>query len=254
MPTSTAFLRRGAGVLSALLAVSVLAVSPVQAADSAKPSKADKVVKEKKVESAAPKAAKTKSETPKSPKAPKPPKPPEKSREEQIKDDGVWAKGSNWMGLRAGYAKSTVQNTGDALVGYGMSYRHMMNRQWSFGGAVQHDLVGHRGASSEISVPFTLELARHFKWDTAIRPYVGIGGGYYWHKYYRTGTNDTGAPGSGGYVTVGFDLPLSDRHVLGLDTRVSSVSGRTGVANPVFGAEKASQTLVSVKLTWAMVY
>ena len=250
MPTSPAVIRRGAGVLCALLAVSVLAVSPVFAADSA--ASPDSVAKAKKPQptAATPKAA----PAPRPARAPRPPKPPEKSLEEQRKEDGVWTKGSNWLSLRAGYAKSTVVNTGDGLVGYGIAYQHMLTRQWSVGGAVQHDLLGHLGASTEISVPFTLELTRHFKWDTAIRPYLGIGGGYYYHKYYRTGTQDTGAPGAGTYLTLGANLPVNDHHVLGLDTRLSFVNGRDGVVNPVFGPESATETLWSVKLNWAMVY
>jgi hypothetical protein len=253
VPTSTAVLRRGASVLCALLAVSAFAVSPVFAADSAaKPAKPAKVEKAKKAQPAT--ATTTPAPAPKPAKPARPPKPPAKSLEEQRKEDGVWTRGNNWLSLRAGYAKSTVVNTGDGLVGYGMAYQHMLNGRWSLGGAVQHDLLGHMGHSTEISVPFTLELARHFKWNTAIRPYVGVGGGYYFHKYYRTGTDDTGAPGNGMYVTLGANLPLNDHHVLGLDTRISFVSGREGVVNPVFGPEVASQTLYSVKLNWALVY
>jgi outer membrane protein W len=248
-------LRRGAIALCALLAVSVLAVSPLLAADAAAPApvatkaaKADKA-KARKDASAGAKAAKVA----KAEKA-RPAKAPEKSPEEQRKADGIWAKRTNWLSLRAGYAKSTVDNSGDGLVGYGFGYQHMLSRKWSLGGGVQHDLLGRLGSSTEISVPFTLELARHYKWNTAIRPYLGVGGGYYFHKYYRTPYNDTGAPGSGYYVTVGANMPLSDRSVLGLDARTSFVDGRNGAVNSVFGAEKASQRLWSVKLTWGIVY
>ena len=255
MLTSTVVLRRGAGVLFALLAVSVLAASPAFAADSAaEPTKPAKVEKAKK---AAPAAVAPKPATPaapRPPKPPKPPKPPEKPLEEQRKEELVWTKGNNWLGVRAGYAKATTVNSGDGLVGYGIAYQHMLSRKWSVGGAVQHDLLNHLGTSTEISVPCTLELTRHIKWDTAIRPYVGVGGGYYFHKYYRTGSQDTGAPGAGSYFTLGANLPLNDHHVLGLDARTSFVTGRDGVVNPVFGPELATETLWSVKLTWAMVY
>ena len=250
MPTSTAVLRRGAGVLCALLAVSAFAVSPVFADDSAAvpapPAKVEKTKQSRPVAAA--------SKPAKPPKPARPPKPPEKPLEEQRKEDGLWTKGNNWLSVRAGYGKSTVVNTGDGLLGYGIAYQRMLSRKWSFGGAVQHDLLGHLGNSTEISVPFTLELTRHFKWDTALRPYVGIGGGYYFHKYYRTGKQDTGAPGSGSYVAFGANMPLSDRNVLGLDARMSFVGGHDGEANPVFGPEKASETLWSVKLTWGFIY
>lgn len=254
MPTSTMVFRRGARALCALLAVTLLAVSPVLAAGSA--AKTPKTPRPAKVEKAKKQAPVAAAATPK-PRTPKParaPKPPEMSLEEQRKRDGVWTKGNNWLSIRAGYAKSTVSNTGDGVAGYGMAYQHMLSRRWSFGGAVQHDLLGRLGNSSEISVPFTLELARHFKLDTAIRPYVGVGGGYYFHKYYRTGTEYTGVPGAGYYVTLGANLPLNGRHVLGLDARTSFVKGHEGVINPVFGPEKSSQTLWSVKLNWGIVY
>ncbi len=248
-------LQRAVVALCMLLAVAVLTVSPAYAADEAapaKPAKADKVKKEHRAE---PAAAAARPATPaKPPRAAKPPRPPEKSLEEQRAEDGPWAKHSNWLSFRAGYAKATGENAGDGLVGYGMAYQHMIDRQWGFGFAVQHDLVGHLGPGYEISVPFTLEINRHFKWNTSIRPYVGLGGGYFFHKFYRTAPDDTGAPSAGGYVNVGANLPLSERHVLGLDTRVAFVGGRDGVVNPVFGPEKSSRTLWSVKLNYALVY
>ncbi len=260
MPMSTVFPRRAANVLCALLAMFMLAASPVftsgAAAKTPKPAKADKAAKVSKAKKA-PAAAVVAASAPKPAKparAPKSPKPPMKSMEERRKEDGVWAGGSNWLSLRAGYAKSTVRNTGDGLAGYGIAYQHMMNRQWSFGGAVQHDLLGHMGSSYEVSVPFTLELSRHFKLNTAIRPYVGVGGGYYFHKYYRTGTDYSGAPGAGTYVTLGASMPAGARSVLGIDARASFVKGREGASNAVFGPESASQTLWSVKLGWGLVY
>jgi len=258
VPTFTAVFRRGASVLFALLAATVLAASPVFAADAAAPAAAPakpaKVEKAKKVKPATPAPKPRVAATPRAPKTPKPAPPPEQSIEEQRAADGIWMKRANWLGLRAGYAKAAVPNGGDGLAGYGMSYQHMISRQWSIGAAVQHDVVAHLGMSSEISVPFTVEMTRHFKWDTAIRPYLGFGGGYYFHKYYRTGTNDTGAPGSGVHISFGANMPLSDRHVLGLDLRSSFVGGRTGVVNPVFGAEQSTMVLWSAKLTWGMVY
>jgi len=246
------FLQRAVMALCLLLAVAMLAVSPALAADKpAKPAKADKVKKEQKAEPAAVAA------TPKPaalPKAPKPPRPPEKSLAEQRAEDGPWARHTNWLSLRAGYAKATGETSGDGLVGWGMAYQHMLNRQWGFGAVVQHDVVGHIGPGYEISVPFTVEVNRHFKWDTVIRPYVGVGGGYFFHKFYRTANDNTGAPGGGGYISLGANMPLSDRHVLGIDTRVAFVSGRDGVVNPVFGPETGTGTLWSAKLNWALVY
>jgi hypothetical protein len=190
----------------------------------------------------------------KAPKAPKPPRPPEKSYAEQRAEDGPWAKRATWLSFRAGYAKSAAETAGDGLVGYGLAYQRMMTRQWAFGAAVQHDLLGHLGNSYEISVPFTVEFTRHYNWKTALRPYLGVGGGYYFHKYYRTGNNYTGAPAAGGFINFGANMPLSDRHLLGLDARMSMVGGRDGVVNPVFGAETSTEMLWSLKLGWSLVY
>ena len=117
-----------------------------------------------------------------------------------------------------------------------------------------HDILGHLGASQEITVPFTVEFDRHFAWKGAFRPYVGLGGGYYFHKYYRTATANTGAPGAGVFLSFGGNLPVDDRHLIGIDARVSHVNGRDGIVNPVFGAEKASMNFWSIKVNWAYAY
>jgi len=258
------FGRCGILVIAACLA-GVLAVNaPAHAADAADSTMAGKTTKADAKAGAKPakaaKAAPTKAapapkavKTPKVKAAPKP-KEPEKSLEEQRAEDGLWAKRTNWLSLRFGYAKNSDANAGDGMFGYGMAYQRMISKQWSFGGSVQHDILGQLGAASEITVPFTLEMQRHYKWHTAMRPYVGFGGGYYFHKYYRTGDSYGGAPGSGVFIDGGANLPIDGNHLLGFDTRVSFVSGRTGITNPVFGPEKATQVFYSVKLNWALAY
>jgi hypothetical protein len=177
----------------------------------------------------------------------KPAKAPEKSMDEQRAEDGPWAKGTNWLSFRAGYAKASGDFSGDGLVGYGIAFQRMMTSRWSFGGSVQHDLLGHLGAAYE------LEVARHFKWQTGMRPYVGLGAGYYFHKFYRTG-GDMGSPGEGLYVNFGTNLPVDSRHLLGLDTRVSFVQTTKDAVNPVFGTQNSSEVLWSAKLNWAFTY
>ena len=190
----------------------------------------------------------------KAPKPAKPPKPPEPSYAELRAKYGAWAHGSNWLSFRAGYATASGGNLGDGLGGYGIAYRHMMTSRWSVDGTIDHEILGHLAHAYEISVPFTLGFTRHITWQTALHPYLGFGGGYYFHKFYRTGPDYTGAPEPGWFVNGGLNLPLSDRHVFGVDGRVSFVSGRDGVVNPVFGPELASETLWTVKLTWALDY
>lgn len=186
-------------------------------------------------------------------KAAKPAKPPEKSFEEQKKQDGLWVKRGNWIGVRAGYAKRGGSTSGDGLVGYGVSYQRMLTRTYSLNAAVQHDVVGHLGNSYEYDVPMTLELQRHYRWSPNLRPFLGLGGGYHWRKFYRTGSDYTGAPVSGWHVSFGANTPLDDRHALGFETRIAFVPGR-GTTNPVFGPDDDQSTLWSAKLTWSMGY
>lgn len=229
--------RLAATILAALALAGVLAVGFAAAADTPPP--------------AATRADVTKAE------AAKPAKPAkvEKSYEERRAADGPWAKGADWMLFGAGYARAGGKNAGDGLGGYGIGYRHMLSDKWSFGAAISHEILGHLGPSYEISVPFTAEFVRHFKWKTVMRPYLGVGGGYYFHKYYRTASDDTGAPGAGWHLCVGTNLPIDDRHVIGVDARGGFVDGRgETVVNPVFGPETASMTQWSIKLNWAMVH
>lgn len=179
----------------------------------------------------------------------------EKSYEQRRAEDGPWARGANWLQFGAGYARAGGKNAGDAMGGYGIGYHHMLSNKWSFGASVRHDVLGHLGNSYEVAVPFTAEFVRHYKWKTAMRPYLGFGGGYYFHKYYRTAADYTGAPGAGWHLSVGTNLPIDDRHVLGLDARVGFVAGRgETVVNPVFGPEPDTQSQWSIRLNWAMVH
>lgn len=179
----------------------------------------------------------------------------QKSYEERRAQDGPWAAGASWIQFGAGYARAGGKSAGDGLGGYGVGYHRMLDGKWSFGASVRHDILGHLGDSYEIAVPFTAEFVRHYKWKTVMRPYLGLGGGYYFHKYYRTAADYTGAPGAGWHLCTGTNLPIDDRHVIGLDARVGFVAGRgESVVNPVFGPEQDTQSQWSIKLNWAMVY
>lgn len=237
-------LRLVSSALAATMAVTLLAGAPSFAQDAPKtaaaptaeaPKPAGKVKKIK-----APKVKKV--------------KPPEKSFEEQKKEDGQWAKRTNWISFRAGYAKAVGKTAGDALGGYGIAYQRMLNRKWAFGGSINHDILGHLANSYEIAVPMSLELTRHYRTKTALRPYLGVGAGYYFHKYYRTLNDYTGAPAAGFSFALGANTPLNDRSLLGVDARVHMLGGRDGVVNPVFGPEKSNETLWTVKLNWSMAY
>lgn len=233
-----------AATLAMTVAVTLLLAVPTFAADAPKTAAAPVVEPPK------PPAKGKKVKEPKVKKA----KPVEKSIEEQKKEDGLWAKRTNWISFRAGYAKGGGKTPGDAVGGYGIAYQRMIHRDWSFGGSINHDVLGHLANSYEIAVPMTLELARHYRWDTVMRPYFGMGAGYYFHKYYRTASDYTGAPAAGYSLALGANIPLDERHLIGMDARVHSIAGREGVVNPVFGPEESSETLWTIKLTWSMAY
>lgn len=180
-------------------------------------------------------------------------KPAEKSFEEQKKEDGLWVKRGNWIGVRAGYAKRGGGNSGDGLFGYGISYQRMLTRVYSLNAAVQHDVIGHLGNALEYDIPMTLEFQRHFGRSLSLRPFIGLGAGYHWRKFYRTAGDYGGAPVSGWHVSIGANAPLDDKHVLGFETRVAVVPGR-GTVNPVFGSDSDQSMLWSAKLTWALGY
>ena len=201
-------------------------------------------------------AAAAKSKPPKPPKLPQEPKarPAEKSMEEQRKEDGIYAKRSNWLTLRFGYAKRSGDLSGDGFVGYGVAYQHMMSKKYAFAAGVGHDVVGHFQNELDEAVPFTAEFQRHFKWNTSVRPYVGLGGGYYLRKKYRTAFEYNTAPTGGGHVSLGLTSALDPNHVIGFETRVAWLQGRKGIVNPTFGPGQDSETIWTAKISWGLVY
>ena len=232
-------LRRLLAVAAAVSLLSGLTSAPLRAQADAKPAEP----------AAAPKPA-----APAKPAKVKKPKPPELSLEEQKKADGVYAKGTNWLSFRAGWAKRTGELAGNGSMGYGLGYQHMMSRKWAFAAGAGYDIVGRFGASADEAVPFTGEFQRHFKWKTAVRPYVGVGGGFYLRKNYRTAGEYTTTTTGGPHFSFGFTSALDAKHVIGLDARVAKLDARAGIVNPTFGLSKDSETVWTVKGSWALAY
>jgi hypothetical protein len=165
----------------------------------------------------------------------------------------AWNKGKSWLSLRAGYARSSESGSADGNVGAGAGYARFLSSRWSLGLVVEDNLLGKFGAGAEIEYPVTLELLRHYQWKTALRPYLGFGGGAYYHKYYRTG-DDTASWRSGFYFAGGINAPVSPHFQLGVDGRVQFVSGDQSVNNPLFGAEDAQLTQYGLKLVVARTF
>lgn len=215
----------------------------------AKKTKAEKPAKVAKAAAPAPvKAAKTEKPKP-APKA----KAPEKSLEEQKKEDGVYMKGNDWISARFGWAKRAGQFNGDGLVGYGVGYQHMINRRLAFAVHANHDVVGHFGPHLDEAVSFTAEFQRHFRWKGALRPYIGLGGGFYAEKYYRTGDDHTSTTG-GPHLSLGFTSAIDDKHVIGLEIRGARLDGRPGITDPTFGTAEESELIWTIKGSWSLAY
>ena len=175
----------------------------------------------------------------------------------------AWNKGKTWVMLRGGYAKSTEPGAASGAVGAGLGIQRFITARWALGLIGHGDLLGKFGGAAEIEYPITLEMTRHFRWQTALRPYLGAGGGVFYHKFYRTGDNESAsghrpAPladwRSGMYMLGGANLPVSTRSILGLDARLAFVGGDPDVINPVFGPQRTQLTHYSLKLSWARAF
>jgi hypothetical protein len=146
-----------------------------------------------------------------------------------------WTKGAEWFTVRAGYAKSTAAGAADGNVGLGFSYTRFKSAKWSYGGTVEWNVLGKFADARELEIPWTVEITRHYKWPTDLRPYLGLGLGAYYHQF--SGTGDDGSTlEPGGFLSSGFNMPISDNGLFGLDVRMNVVHNSTS-ANPVFGGE-----------------
>jgi outer membrane protein W len=163
-------------------------------------------------------------------------------------DVDPWAKGKQWLSVRAGYARSAATGAADGNLGFGFGYTRIRSIRWSYSAAAQFDILGRYGDSNEIEVPWTIEMTRHFKWNTALRPYLGVGAGLYYHKI--SGTQADAASLVGGpHLAWGFNLPISDHGLFGLDIRMS-VLRPDQQTNPVFGGEAVTGESQSRVVHW----
>jgi hypothetical protein len=169
-----------------------------------------------------------------------------------------WTAKSQWFSVRGGYAKSTAQGAGDGNFGLGFGYTRFYTSNLAFSGNASVEILGRFGDAFELEMPWTVDVARHFLWPAAVRPYLGLGAGIYYHQYSNTG-RDVSSILPGGYLLGGMNTPISDRGTLGVDIRMNFVEA-TGEDNPVFGLpvngdEEQSRTVHwGVKLNYAWVF
>lgn len=160
-----------------------------------------------------------------------------------------WQRGANWMSVRFGYAKSAADGHANGDIGGGFGYQHFMNRHWAAGIHANADLLGRFQGASEISIPLTVELTRHIHWKTGMNPYLGAGAGAFYYKTYRTGA-DYSIVRPGMYVTGGFNMPIADRSLIGVDARMQW-SNDAASDNPIFPDAGPSVMHWSVKLNYS---
>ena len=194
----------------------------------------------------------------------------------------VLKRGSQWMSVRAGYAKASGDEAPDGLIGGGFGYRRFVLDRWSVGAFVHYELLGRFGDATEVEIPLTLEVLRHSRWGATVYPYAGIGAGAFYHKRSRTEVNDGSGFTPSRYLVCGMHVPVRKQGLLGIDVRMATVDKPD--ANPPFsgpdgdrskldellielkgpsspdmpllfaGTESKSRTLWSVKLDYSITY
>lgn len=160
-----------------------------------------------------------------------------------------WQRDANWMSLRFGYAKSAADRHANGDIGGGFGYQHFLNRRWAAGIHTNVDMLGRFQGSTEISIPVTVDLTRHIHWGTDMRPYLGAGLGAFYYHAYRTG-EDFSIVRPGIYLTGGFNTPIADRSLIGLDLRMQW-SNDAKSRNQIFPDAGPSVMHWSVKLNYS---
>jgi len=134
-----------------------------------------------------------------------------------------WAPGTNWLSLRAGYAKMSGENTPNGAAGYGFGYSRMLKpilflKNMSLGAYAHHEVLGRFHGAAIVQVPMSVEFVRHSLWDGGLRPYLGVGYGANFVKGYRF-PDTPGDVRGGGYVVGGFNSQVNPNSVIGMDLR-----------------------------------
>jgi hypothetical protein len=168
-------------------------------------------------------------------------------------DEKIWKDGSRWFSFRAGYAKSLEGGAPNAMAGYGFGLSKMLSDRVSLGFFLHHELLGKFGGAAQIEIPITAEYAFHLRWNTALRPYVGMGVGAFYHKIYRSGADRTEMQPAA-IFKFGADAPLDGRNLIGIDARLAAVTSDDETVDPVFGKSKPSSLRWSIKLNYSRVF
>ncbi len=174
-------------------------------------------------------------------------------RAESAPREGMWSKGSQWISLKAGYAKSSVRDAADGNVGFGVGYTRFFFPNWALGLQVHYEVLGRYSGPAEVEMPITVEAARHFNWPTQAKPYAGWGGGIFLHEYKFTqpGEESERDTRPGGYLLGGINVPVTLHSLLGVEGRMVVEMGAEN-DNPVFPSVDDRAIHWSVKLDYSL--
>jgi len=165
-------------------------------------------------------------------------------------DAGVpWVGGANWTSFRIGTAFSTVKDSPEGGIGVGFGMHHFMNRRWSGGFQADLDVLGKFSGGTEMELPITLQFTRHMRFHSnTMRPYLGIGAGAYFHRYYRTGDDEANLRPAA-ILATGINTPIAPHSVLGFDVRMA-YQGDAQSNNPLFPNEETTAIHWSFKVCY----
>lgn len=162
-----------------------------------------------------------------------------------------WAKGTNWITVNFGYARSGEPGAAPAGYGFGVGIRRMLTRRWSAALNGGFDQLGRFDTAKEWEYPITVQLTRHFIWKTAARPYMEVGYGRFQHAYRGT-ANDVHKGLSGVLFAAGIDVPTGGRSLVGAYGRYEYLNNKQGPPNPVFDGERNFAVRYAIRLTWSI--
>jgi len=172
---------------------------------------------------------------------------------EEARKTGIpWRRGANWMSFRLGTSGSKVEHSPDAGIAFGVGGMHFRSSKWAYGINFDVDVLGKFNGATQMEIPITAELSRHFRWGTdTFRPFLGTGLGAYYYRTYRTGADATDVR-PGFHLSGGFNSPISGSALLGVVAR-GAVQWGAELDDPYFPNESNTAVHWSVKLSYMRV-
>ena len=165
-----------------------------------------------------------------------------------------WAKGTNWVTINAGYARSGEPGAAQGSYGFGVAVKHMLNTRYSLALSGGFDQLGRFDTAKEWQYPFTIGIARHFAWKTVARPYFEFGYGLFQHSFRGTG-QDTHKTMTGTTYTGGIDVPTGGRGLIGAYARYEYLTNeKNRKTNPVFDGERNFAVRYALRVTYSLLF